>query len=576
MTEQVISDAELSINMSAQHDNDNNGALQPSALQVDLPKAVNATDTKEVNNVNQSKKLLKSGNPPFVPPLISSKGQCNRCKSNTNITNETISCFGCNKLFHAVCCNKRHNLVPDAICTKTFLVAVRPVISKYGTNGSRWGNFRYTCYDCDLAFKQFLKFSAKSGKSINSLLDVLTSEIPGNTRNTSSEISDDPIENVSGDISSPQVIDLPLMISEMKSDILKSVGEMIDQKLSSPCPIPTTDDNKVNSPGNLGVIAPSSSSSSSTDICYASVASSDSSSNSNLGSLSSNSFPAPNIDKSTTEVLIVENPSEPPDLRTILSTLTDALSETPVIFVDDKKYQADKKLVIGFPNLVSKEKGKSILSQCSSMQRFGFMFSDRQKALPKITVANIPNDIFSDISQNLPREDYRTQCKAILKSHIIMKNIEIKNFIDDSHVFDVVFINVGDKYTTAGIRISPQIHSFLMGHGNQKLFIRNSSCLVSDRFLIKQCFKCQKIGHLSKDCHETTPVCMYCSGSHRTSSCELKSDNRSHRCRNCSVSKNPSIVSKCNTHHSGSKNCPIIMRSIERLQTNTQIIFSKN
>ena len=27
-----------------------------------------------------------------------------------------------------------------------------------------------------------------------------------------------------------------------------------------------------------------------------------------------------------------------------------------------------------------------------------------------------------------------------------MKSIEIKKFIVDSHVFDVVFINVGDKY----------------------------------------------------------------------------------------------------------------------------------
>ena len=107
------------------------------------------------------------------------------------------------------------------------------------------------------------------------------------------------------------------MIFEMKSDILKSVGEMIDQKLSSPCPIPTTDvDNRL----NRGGIAPSSSSSSGTDIiCYASVASSDSSSISNLGSHSSNSFPAPNKDKSTTEVLIVENPSQPLDLRTIIS-----------------------------------------------------------------------------------------------------------------------------------------------------------------------------------------------------------------------------------------------------------------
>ena len=549
---------------------------------VQVPKE----DNDNMTSKTASKISLKVPNSTVTTPLINSKGQCMKCKFSTNIIHESICCFGCNKSFHATCKNKRNILEPTAICTKTFLGDVRPVIAKYGNNSSRWGSFRYFCNDCDLALKQLQSISNESGKSLMSLSDKINESMSkensvtnnmsesvasvsaGNfIDNTPQQIATQPeITKSQVTLSSLDSQCLTTFLTDMKSDILKSVGELIDQKFTS-CSSSNTD---FSNNEEVQVEDDSVSNNNVTDVnSYATVVQHDSQDAHQIaGNITTTSVKI--ASKIATEALILDNPSHPPTLQSVLATITEALFDTPLVFINDKHYVTDKKLTIGFPTKSSKDRAKSILSQCVSMLTYGFMFSDRIKSLPKITVSNIPVDIFSNINENLSTEEFRNQAKVTLLTHIMLKNHFVKDFTENGHVFDVVYINVGERYATAGIKASPQIYNYLMKDcGDQKLFIKNSSCPISDRLLVRQCYKCQKIGHISKDCKDSSVVCMYCSGSHQTSSCQLKSDKNSHRCRNCSLSKNPQIVSKCDTHHSGSKNCPIIIRSQERLKLHT-------
>ena len=166
--------------------------------------------------------------------------------------------------------------------------------------------------------------------------------------------------------------------------------------------------------------------------------------------------------------------------------------------------------------------------------------------------------------------EYRSEAKSILHEHILLKNDKIKAFVEAEHLFEVVYINVGEKYATAGVKVAPFLRDYLIE--TRSLYILNSSCPVKDRFLIKQCYNCQKLQHISTNCPEKSkPVCMYCSASHKASNCQHKHNRRKHVCRNCSQSRNLQISSLCNTHHSGSPDCPLIMRAIERIRMNTEI-----
>ena len=94
-----------------------------------------------------------------------------------------------------------------------------------------------------------------------------------------------------------------------------------------------------------------------------------------------------------------------------------------------------------------------------------------------------------------------------------------------------------------------------------------------DRIDLKQCFKCQKIGHIASQCRGKT-ICMYCGGSHPTAECRSKGDRNKYRCVNCSHSDIEDHRAKCDTHHSSDIDCPILQLEKLRLQNRTE--YQKN
>ncbi|KAL5249258.1 hypothetical protein ACHWQZ_G018198 [Mnemiopsis leidyi] len=242
------------------------------------------------------------------------------------------------------------------------------------------------------------------------------------------------------------------------------------------------------------------------------------------------------------------------------------LKSVPVINM--KENVRDNKLVIQLPSSKDKQLAKELLSKSSMVQTSNILVDDTKKMLPKITVANIPNYILTDIKPNsnmsILNSQTREKIKSVLKQGFMDKNEKLRKLVvEENKTFDIVFVKTGYNYTTAGIKVSPIVRKLLLDQGF--VYIADTRSKVFDRLDLKQCFKCQKLGHISTDCHDQGVTCMYCGASHRTGACPQKVNREKHRCVNCSHSEDETLRSNCHTHHSGEESCPIIMKALDRL-----------
>ena len=161
----------------------------------------------------------------------------------------------------------------------------------------------------------------------------------------------------------------------------------------------------------------------------------------------------------------------------------------------------------------------------------------------------------------------------LMEAKFLEKNSELQNLIVEKDlVFQIVFLNTYQDSVTVGIKVSPCIRDLLIAKG--RIYIGNTSCKVLDRFDLRQCFWCQRFGHISSQCRAKDPVCMYCSASHSTKDCVNKLNVSNHRCVNCSHSPDPALQKTCDTHHSGSECCPVSLAEKENIRSRTE--YSKN
>ena len=144
----------------------------------------------------------------------------------------------------------------------------------------------------------------------------------------------------------------------------------------------------------------------------------------------------------------------------------------------------------------------------------------------------------------------------------------------------VVFIQrglVGRHNLTIGLKVSPAIRSALWDTQRGAVYLGNNSYPFSDRFHIRQCYHCQLLNHVSDDCphKSTSPVCLYCMGSHNSRNCMVKHDTSKHCCAKCSASDVHAFSLNYRTHNSSSSDCPIYQRELQRVQNMTDFT-SKN
>ena len=136
-------------------------------------------------------------------------------------------------------------------------------------------------------------------------------------------------------------------------------------------------------------------------------------------------------------------------------------------------------------------------------------------------------------------------------------------------LFEILFIN--DKHSFAMAKVHPDIRTLLRNAGN-RLFIDLTSCVVSDRLYLVQCYTCQEFGHKtgSTQCKSAqNPVCLYCSGPHQSKNCGVKNEREKHKCSNCAKSSNSAIKAKACGHTSTSFLCPFVQNEARSLMSKT-------
>lgn len=218
-------------------------------------------------------------------------------------------------------------------------------------------------------------------------------------------------------------------------------------------------------------------------------------------------------------------------------------------------------VTIGFPDVENKNKALEIIKEMN----LDYKLNVYGKSLPKLSVNQIPNEVLE--MQPLCE---KTEERVAIKEAILAKSEVIKDFCSGGHTFDIIYFKKYEKHSNIGIKVSPSIRNYIIGRGY--LFIGNTSCPVSDRFFVKQCYHCQQIGHMAKDCSQELATCLFCAGTHKSSDCSVKSDHSKHACSNCSKHK---LLSDKINHTANSYDCCHIQKEILRIQNKIEYA-SKN
>ena len=565
---------------------------------------------------------------------------CARC-GDLNTGKNTLCCSICNTMFHALCKNLISGFKdPKAITTPSFLKQVAPVISKTGLEAQRWGHFLFVCNRCRKRISDLQKEICSSAPKQTSLQTENSSKavilVDSGTMTSSSGLAllteSSMTEPIGGNVIAPpasttmsrdvtekllsEVGDkVGTMLSDFENRLMSNVNKLLDEKTASwaehstPRRLPThrfstpsgssslTDDSAVFSTANRsppsGNLVTSDSAESSIK-SYASVSS--------RGDIISDAphtpgekvpspvavrySPSPNTSskfagnrpRNPKDCVVILNCKDDKDLAVMEKDIEQELKNIPLNFM--KTNYRTKNIVISFPSDLDRDNGKAIIADLSKVKSQSITLQDAKKMMPKITVSNIPNKLISTALAENPSTtpaEYRDKVKEVLHTKFLEKNSDIRDLVESQDkMFQIVFVNTGNESTTAGIKVSPLIRDALISRG--RIYVGNTSCRVTDRFDLRQCFHCQQIGHISSKCQEKSngrdPVCMFCSASHPTKDCPDRDDESRYRCINCSHSGDSALRNNCHTHHSGSDDCPLIAAEKSNIRQRTE--YSKN
>ena len=184
--------------------------------------------------------------------------------------------------------------------------------------------------------------------------------------------------------------------------------------------------------------------------------------------------------------------------------------------------------------------------------------------LPKLKISGIPKEYFENVDKNT------------LRSAILEKNVSLQELVTEGKkVLDVIFVNdeKDDKYCYGVIKVDEHIKNAIISQG-MKIYIGLSSCRVSERYHLLQCYQCQEFGHKkgSLECTLHTSqvtICLYCSGNHASKDCQVKKDLKATKCHNCATSKINSHRQNCTGHTSTSTSCPILQQALKAVMNRT-------
>lgn len=170
--------------------------------------------------------------------------------------------------------------------------------------------------------------------------------------------------------------------------------------------------------------------------------------------------------------------------------------------------------------------------------------------LPKIKITHIP--------------EYTTKDLDELAKVIINSNEWLKQLTNDGHCFVVLFTYKVRDFLTAVCKVSPEVRHRLLVWENKVIRVGMRSCPITDRIHVMKCGKCQKYGHKTAACKAESYTCSWCSGDHKTSTCNNIAETSSHNCANCKLNDE-----RDHNHASHSNSCPIFLKERERVKNRT-------
>ena len=173
---------------------------------------------------------------------------------------------------------------------------------------------------------------------------------------------------------------------------------------------------------------------------------------------------------------------------------------------------------------------------------------------PKVTMRSV--DV-SFIGSNV--NDRAVTDKLIINS-IVELNSDVKEMIESGEKMSVVYFQRhkhNPDEATVGLRVSQKLCDLLLNKGF--VHVGYSFSRVIERVFIKQCYKCQSLGHLISDCKASEPQCFRCGGSHFSRDCTSRT-RADMKCINCEHSSNPLTRNSANTHNAASLDCPILQQ----------------
>ena len=177
--------------------------------------------------------------------------------------------------------------------------------------------------------------------------------------------------------------------------------------------------------------------------------------------------------------------------------------------------------------------------------------------LPTVSIMNITaKDMKNDADEDLDIQE--------VKTHICKQNKTIEQLVSQGEQLEIVYCRPppnGKKYYTVAARVSPTIRTALKKM-KMKIYFGTSVHTVVDRFHVRRCNLCQKFGHYANQCTpDTDVVCGFCTGNHKSESCQEKDkDHTHHKCSNCQAAGLSSVG-----HASFWQKCPAYLVAQQKL-----------
>ena len=138
--------------------------------------------------------------------------------------------------------------------------------------------------------------------------------------------------------------------------------------------------------------------------------------------------------------------------------------------------------VLFFPSIKQRDLAASNLKDTCKLES---QSRDVKSILPKLKINGIPKDNFLKVE------------KQVIKQAIIDKNTTIKELVENhGKTLEVLFFNdeQNTKYCFAVIKVDVEVKNAIFAQG-KKIFIGLSSCRITERHHIIQCYKCHQFGH---------------------------------------------------------------------------------